>query len=62
MVDEAHRRRGYGAELLSFVTSWAEERDCEYVELAVVKGNDDALDFYESEGMEEWGSILETEL
>ena len=62
VVDEAHRGQGYGAELLSFVKSWAEERDCEYVELAVVEGNDAALDFYESEGMEEWGSIVETEL
>jgi GNAT superfamily N-acetyltransferase len=62
VVDEAHRGQGYGAELLSFVESWAEERDCEYVGLAVVDGNDDALDFYEGEGMEEWGSVVETEL
>ena len=62
VVDEAHRGQGYGAELLSFVGTWAKERDCEYVELAVVEGNDAALDFYESEGMEKWGAIVETEL
>lgn len=62
VVDEDHRGQGYGGELLSFVKSWARDRDCEYVELAVVDGNDAALDFYESEGMEQWGYVVETEL
>jgi len=62
VVDESHRGRGYGAELLEFVESWADERDCEYVALAVRDGNDDALGFYESEGMERWGHVVETEL
>ena len=62
VVDEDYRGQGYGAELLSFVKSWARDRDCEYVELAVVDGNDAALDFYESEGMERWGYVVETEL
>ena len=62
VVHEDHRGRGYGAELLSFVKSWARDRDCEYVELAVVDGNDDALDFYEGEGMERWGYVVEAEL
>jgi GNAT superfamily N-acetyltransferase len=62
VVDEAHRGQGYGAELLDFVESWAEERDCEYVALAVRDGNDDALRFYEAEGMERWGHVVETDL
>lgn len=62
VVEEDHRGQGYGAELLSFVKSWARDRDCEYVELAVVDGNDEALDFYESEGMERWGYVVEAEL
>lgn len=62
VVDEAHRGQGFGAELLSFVESWARERDCKYVALAVVDGNDAALEFYENEGMEQWGSVVETEL
>jgi GNAT superfamily N-acetyltransferase len=62
VVDEAHRGQGFGAELLSFVESWADERDCEYVALAVREGNDDALRFYESEGMTQWGHVVETDL
>ena len=62
VVAEAHRGEGYGADLLGFVESWADDRDCEYVALAVRDGNDDALAFYESEGMARWGSVVETEL
>jgi GNAT superfamily N-acetyltransferase len=62
VVDEAHRGQGFGAELLSFVESWARERDCEYVALAVVDDNDAALEFYENEGMEQWASVVEMEL
>ena len=61
-VDEARRGEGFGAELLSFVESWADERDCEYVALAVREGNDDALGFYDSAGMERWGHVVEREL
>lgn len=62
VVDEAHRGQGFGRELLGFVESWADDRDCEYVALAVRDGNDDALEFYESAGMEQWGHVVETEL
>jgi GNAT superfamily N-acetyltransferase len=62
VVDENHRGEGFGAELLEFVESWAEARDCEYVALAVRDGNDDALAFYESEEMELWGHVVETEI
>ncbi|UPV73130.1 GNAT family N-acetyltransferase [Halorussus limi] len=62
VVDEAHRGESYGADLLGFVESWADDRDCEYVALAVRDGNDDALAFYESEGMDRWGHVVETEL
>ncbi|WP_135851799.1 GNAT family N-acetyltransferase [Halorussus salinus] len=62
VVDETHRGEGHGAALLDFVESWAEDRDCEYVALAVRGGNDDALDFYEAEGMDRWGHVVETGL
>ena len=62
VVDEAHRSRGYGADLLAFVEEWAEERDCEYVALATIAGNDDALRFYEDEGYERWGNVVQREL
>ncbi|WP_225741157.1 GNAT family N-acetyltransferase [Halorussus halophilus] len=62
VVTAAHRGEGYGSELLDFVESWAEARDCKYVALANREGNDDALEFYEGEGMERWGYVVETEL
>jgi len=62
VVEEASRGRGFGAELLAFVETWAEECACQHVALAVRDGNDGALDFYESEGMERWGHVVETAL
>ena len=62
VVDEAHRGEGYGSELIEFVERWARERDCEYVALALVEGNDDAERFYEDCDMERWGHVVEKEL
>ncbi|WP_313695041.1 GNAT family N-acetyltransferase [Halorarum halobium] len=62
VVTESRRGAGHGAALLSFVESWARDRDCEYVALANRLGNESALDFYEAEGMEAWGYVVETEL
>lgn len=62
VVDEARRSEGFGAELLAFVECWAGERDCEYVALANHLDNDDALAFYEGEGMDRWGYVVEREL
>ncbi|QLG27182.1 GNAT family N-acetyltransferase [Halorarum halophilum] len=62
VVTGSRRGEGHGAALLSFVESWARERDCEYVALANRLGNEGALDFYEAEGLEPWGYVVETEL
>ena len=62
VVDEPLRGQGYGAELLEWVEAWAAERDCEYVALANAQDNDEGLAFYEREGMERWGYVVETEL
>ncbi len=62
VVAETHRGEGYGQALLTWLEEWADERDCEYVALAVIDGNDEALQFYESCGMDEWGSVVEAEL
>ncbi|WP_226021706.1 GNAT family N-acetyltransferase [Halomicrobium salinisoli] len=62
VVDEAHRNRGHGAALLAWIEAWARERDCEYVALACVAGNDEALAFYEDAGLETWGRVVEREL
>lgn len=62
VVDEDRRGEGVGSELLAFVAEWGRERDCESVVLACIVENEDALAFYESEGMERWGYVLEREL
>ena len=62
VVDEDRRGEGHGAELLAFVEEWAREQGCEYVALALRDGNDDARRFYEREGLERWGEVIETEL
>jgi GNAT superfamily N-acetyltransferase len=62
VVDEPVRGEGHGAALLATVEDWARGRDCEYVALALRDGNDEARQFYEREGLTEWGSVLEREL
>ncbi|MFC6961349.1 GNAT family N-acetyltransferase [Halocatena marina] len=62
VIDEAHRSNGYGTQLLSFVAEWAREHDCEYVALAGRLGNEEARQFYESNGMVRWGHVFETEI
>ncbi|SFS01541.1 Acetyltransferase (GNAT) family protein [Halomicrobium zhouii] len=62
VVDEAYRGEGHGAALLEWIEQWAAERDCEYVALANVLDNDEAREFYEANGMETWGYVVETEL
>jgi len=60
VVDDELRGQGYGAELLDWIEEWGEE--CEYVALACPRDNDDGLAFYDSEGLEQWGYVVEREL
>ena len=62
VIDEDRRGEGFGAELVAFAEEWAREQECEYVALALRDGNDDARRFYEDNGMERWGEIIEREL
>lgn len=62
VVDEDHRNEGLGAALLERIEQWAEDQGCEYVALANVLDNDAARDFYEDNGMETWGYVVEKEL
>lgn len=62
VVDEPRRSEGFGAELLEHLESWARERGCEYLTLASALDNESALSFYEDNGMDRWGYVVETEL
>lgn len=62
VVDEPLRGQGYGTALLAWLEDWARDRDCEYVALANVLDNDEGLAFYEREGMERWGYVVEKRL
>ncbi|NLV11447.1 GNAT family N-acetyltransferase [Halomicrobium mukohataei] len=62
VVDDELRGQGYGAELLDWIEDWGEDEGCEYVALACPRDNDDGLAFYDSEGLEQWGYVVETEL
>ncbi|QPV61289.1 GNAT family N-acetyltransferase [Halosimplex litoreum] len=62
VVDEPRRGEGLGSELLDRVSEWARDRDCEHLSLACRAGNDEGREFYESEGLDAWGAVLEREL
>lgn len=62
VVDRPHRSQGHGAALLSSVETWAHDQDCEYVAVAARQGNDDGLAFYEREGYDRWGYVVERPL
>ncbi|RAW43907.1 GNAT family N-acetyltransferase [Halorubrum sp. 48-1-W] len=54
VVDEKYRNNGYGGELLAWIDSWAQERECSCVELASGLWREDAHRFYEQTGMEKY--------
>ncbi|MFB6072130.1 MAG: GNAT family N-acetyltransferase [Halobacterium sp.] len=62
VVDEPRRGDGHGAALLSFVEAWARDRDCEYVALASPLEKQGVHEFYDGEGYEKWGYVVETTL
>ena len=56
-VDEAYRRRGFGAALLRYVARLAIERNCGRLEWSVLDWNKPAIDFYTKLGavpMSDW--------
>lgn len=56
-VQPAHRAKGLGKALLTYVAQLAVERDCGRVEWQVLEWNEQAIDFYRSlgaVGMDEW--------
>jgi len=62
VVDEPHRGEGLGSEFLDWLAAWARERDCETLALACHGDNDAARAFYETEGLEVWGQVMERSL
>lgn len=62
VVDEPRRGEGFGRELLDWLDEWARDRDCENLALACWDENDEAREFYEAEGLEVWGQVMERDL
>ncbi|WP_279387664.1 GNAT family N-acetyltransferase [Natrarchaeobius chitinivorans] len=62
VVDDSHRKEGYGTRLVKFVEEWAKENDCEYVALASPLAKDDVHQFYEDSDYEKWGYVIEKQL
>ncbi|WP_135365249.1 GNAT family N-acetyltransferase [Halosimplex halophilum] len=62
VVDEPRRGEGFGSELLDWLDGWARDRGCENLALACWAENDEGRAFYESEGLDVWGQVLEREL
>ena len=62
VVDEPRRGQGYGAAVVDHVEAWADERDCDYVALVTPLPEDETNRFYEDQGYETWGHVIEKEL
>jgi ribosomal protein S18 acetylase RimI-like enzyme len=58
-IAEAHRRQGYGKLLMDYAVEFARENGCSRVELNVWAFNQNAHDFYVSQGMREQRSVME---
>lgn len=59
VVDDPRRGEGIGRELVGFVEAWAVDQGFETVALASPLDRDDAHEFYESQGYERWGYVIE---
>ncbi|WP_247000744.1 GNAT family N-acetyltransferase [Halosolutus gelatinilyticus] len=62
VVDGPRRGEGHGTALVDDVESWATDRGCEYVALASPALKDGVHEFYERNGYETWGYVIEKEL
>ena len=62
VVDEARRGEGFGEALLDDLVDWGRERDCEDLILGCTADNDEARNFYEHQGLDVWGHVMEREL
>jgi GNAT superfamily N-acetyltransferase len=62
VVEEAHRGDGHGAAFLDAIEAWGEHRGCDHLALACAADNDRAASFYDSAGMDAFGTVYETDL
>jgi GNAT superfamily N-acetyltransferase len=62
VVDESRRGEGFGSALLDWLDAWARDQGCANLALACITDNDDARAFYENEGLEVWGHVMEREI
>ncbi len=52
-VDERHRGKGVGEELMSLALKWLEEQECETIKVSIAEGNENVLGFYRRFGFAE---------
>ena len=62
VVAQSRRSEGFGETLLDDLADWGRERDCADLVLGCSADNDEARSFYEHQGLEVWGLVLEREL
>lgn len=62
VVDEPRRGQGHGQAMVEYVESWAAENDCEFLALASPLSKEAVHEFYEGQGYETWGYVIEKEL
>ncbi len=60
VTDSAHRSKGFGEELLQYLTKWAESRGCEKIALSSGLQRTDAHRFYEERADMEKASYVFT--
>ena len=61
VVDDPRRGEGVGRTLVTHVEDWAAARGCDAVALASPLGKEGVHAFYECQGYERWGYVLERE-
>lgn len=52
-VDEKHRGKKIGEQLVSVAMGWLKEHKCEIIRVSIAEGNEDVLDFYRKFGFAE---------
>ena len=58
-IEETHRNRGYGEELVDSAINWLNQKNCEKIILSVAYGHESVLRFYEKLGFYPESTLLQ---